>query len=218
MSTRAPRDSDPLAAAQAREFEDDSRPAATAINLPPLRSRTVVLNNSLQAQWRGTAGRSHNPNSYVSDSQRHWVLLVLGLLAALLIVGTLHFSEPHGAHPQAVLPPDHPHMLKRAAAMAAQAAAASSGSAIVGPNPLASAFSVLYVTVPSAEVANKLASGLLEAKLIACANIVPGVTSMYRWEGKIQTDQEQLMMVRRGADREDSGIAAIWLDAERGGG
>jgi periplasmic divalent cation tolerance protein len=207
MSARPPRainsDHDPLTAAHINSrIEQATGSPSTVVNgLPQLRTRPVIIDHSLTAQWKGTAGRAVQANAYVGEQQRYGIFVILFLIAALLIVCTLHFSEPHErlAHPAAVLAPDHPHMLKRAAAMAqAQASAAlAPGGAALFANPLSSAYSVLYVTVPSTgDVAQKLAAGLLEKRLIACANILPGVTSMYRWEGKVQTDSEQLMMLK----------------------
>ena len=54
----------------------------------------------------------------------------------------------------------------------------------------------VYVTVPNREVAKELASGLLEGKLCACVNVIPGVESMYWWEGKVETEQELLLMIK----------------------
>ncbi len=45
--------------------------------------------------------------------------------------------------------------------------------------------SVAYVTVPNMEVAKKISHGLVTSKLAACVNIIPGVTSVYEWEGKV---------------------------------
>ncbi|KAI9007706.1 CutA1 divalent ion tolerance protein-domain-containing protein, partial [Hyaloraphidium curvatum] len=55
---------------------------------------------------------------------------------------------------------------------------------------------VLYVTTPNTEVAKKLAHGLLEKKLIACANLVPQITSIYTWKDKIEEDNEVLMILK----------------------
>jgi hypothetical protein len=41
---------------------------------------------------------------------------------------------------------------------------------------------VVYVTAPSAEVADSLATALVESRLVACVNIVPGLTSVYTWK------------------------------------
>jgi len=43
--------------------------------------------------------------------------------------------------------------------------------------------SVGYITVPNMEMADKVTDALLEQKLIACANIIPGITSKFVWKG-----------------------------------
>ncbi|XP_037087640.1 LOW QUALITY PROTEIN: protein CutA, chloroplastic-like, partial [Pollicipes pollicipes] len=60
-----------------------------------------------------------------------------------------------------------------------------------------SELSVVYVTAPSHEVAKKLAAMLVkERQLAACVNIVPGLTSVYEWEGVVQEDTEALMIIK----------------------
>ena len=57
--------------------------------------------------------------------------------------------------------------------------------------------SVVYVTAPSDEVARRLAALLVqERRLAACVNIVPGVTSVYEWEGAVQQDAETLLIIK----------------------
>nr|XP_002733889.2 PREDICTED: protein CutA homolog [Saccoglossus kowalevskii] len=56
--------------------------------------------------------------------------------------------------------------------------------------------SAAFVTCPDLDVAKKLARGLLEKELVACVNVIPGITSMYRWEGKIEEDNEVLLMIK----------------------
>jgi periplasmic divalent cation tolerance protein len=53
----------------------------------------------------------------------------------------------------------------------------------------------VLVTAPPAE-AGKIAQKLLEERLIACANLLPGVTSLYWWENKINRDGETLMVMK----------------------
>lgn len=53
-----------------------------------------------------------------------------------------------------------------------------------------------YITAPSMNVAQSLARSLLESQSVACVNLIPGVESMYRWDGKIQCDREVLLMVK----------------------
>uniref|UniRef100_A0A224XZJ4 Putative conserved secreted protein n=1 Tax=Panstrongylus lignarius TaxID=156445 RepID=A0A224XZJ4_9HEMI len=56
--------------------------------------------------------------------------------------------------------------------------------------------SVAYVTAPSEEVAKKLAKGAVENELAACVNIIPKITSIYKWKGEINEDPEVLMILK----------------------
>lgn len=51
-------------------------------------------------------------------------------------------------------------------------------------------------TAPDAEQAERIARALVEERLIACANLVPGVTSIYRWQGAVQADAEVLLVMK----------------------
>lgn len=55
---------------------------------------------------------------------------------------------------------------------------------------------VVFITAPSEDEAVKIASALVDEKLAACVNIVPGLRSIYRWEGKICDDREVLMVAK----------------------
>ena len=44
--------------------------------------------------------------------------------------------------------------------------------------------------------ANKLARALVEERFAACVNILPGLTSVYRWQGKLETASEHLLLVK----------------------
>jgi len=57
-------------------------------------------------------------------------------------------------------------------------------------------YCMIFVACPSEKVADKIADTLLKKKLIACANIVPGVKSKYWWKGKIEMSGETLMMMK----------------------
>lgn len=57
-------------------------------------------------------------------------------------------------------------------------------------------YRVVFVTAPDAKTAAKLARGLVEARLAACVNVVPGVVSHYRWEGKLRRDRELLLVIK----------------------
>lgn len=54
---------------------------------------------------------------------------------------------------------------------------------------------VCLVTCPR-DNARALAESLVEEHLAACVNIVDGVTSIYRWEGKIEEDSESLLLIK----------------------
>ena len=54
----------------------------------------------------------------------------------------------------------------------------------------------VFATFPDAECARRIVTQLVEEKLIACGNIVPGVESIYRWEGKVQTAGEAMAILK----------------------
>ncbi len=55
---------------------------------------------------------------------------------------------------------------------------------------------VVLITVPNEEVAKTLSHGLVSEGLAACVNIIPGIHSIYRWEGAIQQDTEHLLLCK----------------------
>jgi periplasmic divalent cation tolerance protein len=57
-------------------------------------------------------------------------------------------------------------------------------------------YAVVLVTTPDLETARKLAQAALAARQIACANLVPRVESHYRWQGKIETGTEVLVVMK----------------------
>lgn len=62
---------------------------------------------------------------------------------------------------------------------------------------------LVLTTCPDAEVARSLATALVEARLAACGNVVPGLTSIYRWRGAVETDDECLLLLKTRAGRLD---------------
>lgn len=64
---------------------------------------------------------------------------------------------------------------------------------------------LLYCTCPDAQIAERIAQSLVEARLAACVNIIPGLRSVYRWKGKIESDAECLLLIKTQAFR----IAAV---------
>jgi periplasmic divalent cation tolerance protein len=61
--------------------------------------------------------------------------------------------------------------------------------------------SIILVTAPSQDVAQQLAHSLVTERMAACVNIVPGVKSIYAWEGKIEQAEEVLMIIKTQSSR-----------------
>jgi periplasmic divalent cation tolerance protein len=57
-------------------------------------------------------------------------------------------------------------------------------------------FSIVLVTAPNRKVAQTLARAALEERLVACANLVPGIESHYWWRGRIETGREILIIFK----------------------
>ena len=60
----------------------------------------------------------------------------------------------------------------------------------------ATKFSVVFVTAPDLKTARKLSRTALNARLIACANIVPKIVSHYWWCGKLEQGEEALIIMK----------------------
>ena len=55
---------------------------------------------------------------------------------------------------------------------------------------------LVLTTVPDGAVARDLARSLIEGRLAACVQCIPGVTSVYRWEGEMEEAQEVLLIIK----------------------
>ena len=55
---------------------------------------------------------------------------------------------------------------------------------------------VVLITAPDSETAERLAREIVEQKLAACVNWLPGVSSIYRWQGRIERSSEVLLIVK----------------------
>ncbi len=60
---------------------------------------------------------------------------------------------------------------------------------------------VIFVAVGNSNDAAVLAKSLVEKRLAACVNLLPGVASWYWWEGKVTEDQEVLLMMKTSRDK-----------------
>ena len=70
---------------------------------------------------------------------------------------------------------------------------------------------VILCTVPDEAMAEKLAKGLVDERLAACVNAIPGVKSFYRWQGKIEADAEVQLAIKTRSERFDE--LAAWISA-----
>ena len=63
---------------------------------------------------------------------------------------------------------------------------------------------VVLTTVGTAFDAAALARELVEQRLAACVNIIPRMESIYRWQGRVETDAEQLLLIKTTRERLDA--------------
>lgn len=61
---------------------------------------------------------------------------------------------------------------------------------------------LVLTTAGSEEEASKIAHELVEGRLAACVNIVPRIQSVYRWEGKVESAKEFLLIIKTARSRE----------------
>ncbi|WP_206171745.1 divalent-cation tolerance protein CutA [Thiorhodococcus mannitoliphagus] len=59
----------------------------------------------------------------------------------------------------------------------------------------------MLCTCPNRETAIALARALVAEHLAACVSLLPGVTSVYRWEGRVEEDDELLLLIKTTAER-----------------
>jgi periplasmic divalent cation tolerance protein len=59
---------------------------------------------------------------------------------------------------------------------------------------------IVLTTTGSQEEGRKIAQALVDRRLAACVNIVPQIESVYRWQGKVETAKEWLLLIKTEAD------------------
>jgi periplasmic divalent cation tolerance protein len=64
-----------------------------------------------------------------------------------------------------------------------------------------SKFLSAYITAPSRDVAETIGRALVEERLVACVNIIAGMRSIYRWEGKVETASEVVLIAKSHTSR-----------------
>jgi periplasmic divalent cation tolerance protein len=55
---------------------------------------------------------------------------------------------------------------------------------------------VVFVTTANRREAMRIAKAMVEKRLAACGNVIPAVTSIFRWEGRVQTSHEALLIMK----------------------
>ncbi len=58
---------------------------------------------------------------------------------------------------------------------------------------------MIFCAVPDAGTGERIARYLVECRLAACVNVIPGITSVYRWEGETKTDNEAMLNIKAAA-------------------
>lgn len=59
---------------------------------------------------------------------------------------------------------------------------------------------IVLMTAPDADAAESLVRTLVDERLVACGNVMPGLTSIYRWQGEVERDAEALVVLKTTAD------------------
>jgi periplasmic divalent cation tolerance protein len=68
---------------------------------------------------------------------------------------------------------------------------------------------VVLTTTPDRASAEALAHAVIEERLAACASLVPGLVSIFRWEGAVQRADEVLVVIKAAAQRVDALVARV---------
>lgn len=59
-----------------------------------------------------------------------------------------------------------------------------------------SSYQIIFCSCPDNNTGNLIAKHLITKKLAACVNILPGIRSIYAWQGQVETTQEQLLLIK----------------------
>ena len=70
-------------------------------------------------------------------------------------------------------------------------------------------YSLIYITTSETLESKKIANALLEKRLVACTNIIPQIASLYLWKGKIEMDNESLLIAKTRDDKVDQVIERV---------
>jgi len=73
---------------------------------------------------------------------------------------------------------------------------------------------LILSTCPDADTAQRLARTLVEERLAACASVLPGLVSTYRWQGQVEQAAEVQLLAKTTADRREALMALMARLAE----
>lgn len=68
---------------------------------------------------------------------------------------------------------------------------------------------LLYVTAPNVAEAERIGEALVQERLVACANILGPIASIYWWQGKVQRDAEAVLIAKTRADLVERVVARV---------
>lgn len=68
---------------------------------------------------------------------------------------------------------------------------------------------LIYATFPSLENAETVGGSLVDRRLAACVNIIPGMTAIYMWQGRQHRDTETVMIIKTHSGRTNDVVAAV---------
>jgi len=60
---------------------------------------------------------------------------------------------------------------------------------------------VVFITAPGEDEGRKIAGALVEEGIVACVNMIKGVSSIFRWKGKVEEEEECLLIIKTRAER-----------------
>lgn len=70
-------------------------------------------------------------------------------------------------------------------------------------------YCLLYMTAGSAEEARRIGAALVDERLAACANVIDGMTSIYRWEGTVRNESEAVLIAKTRRDLVDDVVTRV---------
>ncbi|EQA45601.1 divalent cation tolerance protein, CutA1 family [Leptospira broomii serovar Hurstbridge str. 5399] len=70
-------------------------------------------------------------------------------------------------------------------------------------------FRTIYITTKNEDEALEIGEALVAERLVACANIIPKIRSIYRWQGNIEKDEESVLLLKTRSDLSGKVISRV---------